>query len=64
MTNQWHRHEAEARIRELLDAAKTSGPQTVRDTDGAFTITFSQTKAGLEQLFSKPGPLQDDDLDL
>ncbi|MBY5439064.1 hypothetical protein [Rhizobium leguminosarum] len=63
MTDPWQRHEAEARISEVLNAAKTSGPQNVQDMDGTFSITFSQSEAGLEHLFSKPGPLQDDDLD-
>ncbi|MGT2442958.1 hypothetical protein ACU4I5_10215 [Ensifer adhaerens] len=59
----WQRHEAEARISEVLNAAKTRGPQTVQDKDGTFKVTFSQRKAGLEELFAKPGLLEDDDLD-
>lgn len=64
MTNPWKRHEAEARISEVLNAAKTCGPQTVLDPDGTFTIAFSQGEGSLEKLFSQPGPLQDDDFDL
>ncbi|MFK0382447.1 hypothetical protein [Agrobacterium sp. NPDC090273] len=63
MTYQWQRHDAEVRIRELLDAAKTRGPQTVQDKDGTFNIVYTPNKMGLEQLFSQPGPLRDDDLD-
>lgn len=59
----WQRDVAEARIREVLDAAKSDGPQTVVDRDGSFEIIFSQPKIGLEELFSKPGPLQDEDRD-
>ncbi len=63
MTNTWQRDEAEARIREVLDAAKAHGSQTVVDRDGMYAIVFTQRKQGLEKLFSKPGPLQEDDLD-
>lgn len=59
----WQRDECESRIREVLDAAKALGPQTIADRDGTFEIVFSQPKAGLEELFSKPGPLTDEDLD-
>lgn len=59
----WQRDVAEARIREVLDAAKSVGPQTVVDRDGSFEITFTQPTAGFEELFSKPGPLQDEDFD-
>ncbi|MGV2124012.1 hypothetical protein ACQZ4R_13095 [Agrobacterium vitis] len=57
----WQRHEAEARIQEVLEAAKTLGTQTVIDTDGRFDVTFTPAKKTLEELFSRPGPLPDDD---
>ncbi|MFC5755691.1 hypothetical protein [Rhizobium sp. GCM10022189] len=57
----WLRNEAEARVRELFDAAKSTGPQEVRDTDGTFSITFIPVKGTLEELFSKPGPIPDDE---
>jgi hypothetical protein len=59
----WQRNEAEARIGEVLDAAKGQGPQTVADPDGTFSILFKRRRQGLEELFSEPGPLQEDDLD-
>ncbi|HLP66151.1 MULTISPECIES: hypothetical protein [Ciceribacter] len=57
----WQRHEAEARIQEVLDAAKTRGTQRVVDTDGRFDVTFVPGEKTLEELFSRPGPLPDDD---
>lgn len=62
MTNTWQRDEAEARIREVLDAAKARGPQKVVDLDGTFSIVFAQQKQSLEKLFSKPGRLHEDDI--
>lgn len=64
MKHSWQRDEAEKHIGEVLDAAKAHGSQTVVDhLGGLFTIIFEQPKATLEELFSKPGPLLDDDLD-
>lgn len=57
----WQRHEVAARIQEVLDAAKTRGTQRVIDTDGRFDVTFVPGKKTLEELFSRPGPLPDDD---
>ncbi|MGM5008936.1 hypothetical protein ACD592_07295 [Rhizobium sp. 969_B3_N1_2] len=62
MTKIWQRDEAEARIREVLDAAKAYGSQTVIDRDGTYAIVFTHRKQGLEKLFSKPGPLCEGDL--
>lgn len=61
MTKTWQRDEAEARIREVLDAAKTHGSQTVIDRDGTYAIVFTRRKQGLEKLFSTPGPLRKGD---
>ncbi len=63
MSNMWERDEAEARIHELLDAAKTHGPQTVIDRHGTYAIVFSRRRPRLEALFSRPGPLKEDDLE-
>ena len=38
----WQRHEAEARIQEVLDAAKARGTQRLIDTDGS----WKQRRAG------------------
>ncbi|WP_312412401.1 hypothetical protein [Shinella sp.] len=63
MQHTWQRDEAERHIGDVLDAARTHGSQTVIDRQGgSFEITFKQPKASLEELFSKPGPLLDDDL--
>ncbi|QRM44611.1 hypothetical protein F2982_14865 [Rhizobium sp. BG4] len=62
-SSDWQRHDAEDRIREVLDAAKTRGAQRVADTDGRFVITFEPVKQTLEELFAKPGPFADGDLD-
>jgi hypothetical protein len=63
-SSDWQRHDAEARIREVLDAAKAQGAQRVLDADGRFLITFEPVKQTLEELFAKPGPFADGDLDL
>lgn len=57
--NTWHRTEAEARIREVLDSAKASGPQVIFDIDGRFGIVFHPEKQSLEDLFSQAGPIKD-----
>lgn len=57
----WQRDEAEARIKELLDAAIREGTQKIIDADGIFKVTFEKRKGSLEELFSKPGPISDDD---
>ncbi|MDX0480562.1 hypothetical protein GOD90_16925 [Sinorhizobium medicae] len=62
MTNTWQRDEAEARIRDVLNAAKARGPQKVVDPDGIYSIVFAQRKQSLEKLLSKPGRLHDDDI--
>jgi hypothetical protein len=58
---EWQRREAEARIHEVLDAAKARGAQRILDTDGSYDVTFVPKKQSLEELFSRPGPLPDDD---
>lgn len=64
MKQSWQRDEAERHIGKVLDAAKAHGSQVVVDREGgSFEITFRQPEATLEELFSKPGPLLDDDLD-
>ncbi|GGE07656.1 hypothetical protein FHT80_002539 [Rhizobium sp. BK226] len=60
-SSDWQRQEAEARIREVLDAAKARGTQRVIDVDGRFLVTFEPVKKTLEELFAQPGPLSDDD---
>lgn len=62
MTNTWQRDEAEARIREVLDAAKAHESQTLIDRDGTYAVVFTRRKQGLEKLFSNPGPLRKGDL--
>ena len=61
MTAVWQRDEAEDRIREVLDAAMRDGTQQVLDADGTFRITFEKRRGTLEELFSKPGPISDDE---
>ena len=55
------RVDMETRAGEVLDAARREGPQSVADTDGTFEIVFVPRKQTLEQLFSKPGPIPDED---
>ncbi|MGO7981446.1 hypothetical protein ACC691_26430 [Rhizobium johnstonii] len=62
-SSDWQRHDAVTRIQEVLDAAKALGAQRVLDTDGRFVITFEPVKQTLEELFAKPGPFADGDVD-
>lgn len=57
----WSRLEAEAQIKRVLDAAKSSGQQLIADDDGTFEITYRPTRQSLSDLLSKPGPIIDDD---
>lgn len=56
----WQRAEAEDRIRDVLDAARAKGVQTIADGDGVYHLTFVARKKSLHDLFSKPGPLEPD----
>ena len=58
---EWPRPEAERRIADLLDAAKTRGVQKVIDRDGTFEVIFVPPKQSLEELFSNPGPISEED---
>lgn len=59
--NQWRPVDLETRPGEVLDAARRDGPQVVADVDGTFEIVFRPRQQTLEELFSKPGPIPDDD---
>lgn len=56
----WRRVDMETRAGEVLDAARREGPQSIADTDGTFEIVFVPRKQTLDQLFSKPGPISDE----
>jgi hypothetical protein len=45
-SNRWTLEEARAKFDELLEAARTSGPQLVEDPHkkGTFTVSFSSTE--------------------
>ena len=60
----WQKKDAASRFQEVMEAAKAIGTQRVLDTDGRFEVTFVPVKKTLEELFSEPGPLRDDDLKL
>lgn len=60
-SSDWQRQEAEARIQEVLDAAKRLGAQRIIDPDGRFLVTYEPVKKTLADLFAQPGPLSDDD---
>ena len=55
----WPRDVAVTRVSELLDAAKTGGPQKVTDEDGTFAVIFTPKRKPLSELFSEPGPISD-----
>lgn len=59
---EWRRSEIQARIEEVLDAAKSQGTQILSDFDGSFEVTFKPAKQSIEELFSKPGLISGDDV--
>ncbi|MCA1367195.1 hypothetical protein I6F15_07260 [Bradyrhizobium sp. BRP14] len=64
VTNQWTRREAEARIAEVLEAAKTGGPQHISEVNGSFKLTFIPAgKRKLGDVLREEGPLEDRELD-
>ncbi|RVK33824.1 hypothetical protein [Sinorhizobium meliloti] len=64
VTNQWTRREAEARIGEVLEAAKTGGPQHISEVSGSFELTFIPAgKRKVGELLRQEGPLEDGELD-
>ncbi|WDZ79051.1 hypothetical protein PWG15_26560 (plasmid) [Ensifer adhaerens] len=62
--DQWTRAEAEARISEVFNAAKTRGPQRISEVGGTFELTFVRARTKkLSQLLLQDGPLEDGELD-
>jgi hypothetical protein len=59
--NEWLPADLETRAKDVLDAARHSGPQVVADVDGNFQIVFLPRKQTIDQLFSTPGPIPEDD---
>jgi len=57
---EWRRSEAEARIREVLDAARLRGPQILLEDEGSYEIRFVPRKQSLDDLFAQPGTFPDD----
>lgn len=53
----WERKDAEGRISEVFDAARNDRPQSVRDENGFFEITFKpRPKGPVGALLSRGGP--------
>jgi hypothetical protein len=59
--SEWRRSDLETRANEVLDAARREGMQMIEDVDGRFELVFVPQRQTLKQLFSKPGPVPDDD---
>lgn len=59
--NSWLRTRAEDRIRDVFEAAKSNGPQSVADEDGHFEIVFHPKRRSLEELFAEDGPIKEPD---
>ncbi|PYE42632.1 hypothetical protein DFI02_106207 [Rhizobium sp. PP-F2F-G20b] len=57
---EWKRGELRGRLDELLNAAEREGPQTVVDANGTFEVIFTAKKQSLEELFSEPGTISED----
>lgn len=58
---EWSRDEAEKRVRELFDDAKSGAPQTVRDEEGMFEVRFIARvpKEPIGQFLARGGPDKD-----
>lgn len=42
----WTLSRAKAEFDQVLEEAKTKGPQEIRDNDGSFTVVFKPLRAG------------------
>lgn len=58
--DEWSRTEAEKRISEVLDAAKTGHIQRLQDVDGTFEVRFVKTKVSrtVAEFLSEGSPLK------
>lgn len=56
----WEREDAERRIAEVLDAARSGAVQTIRDGDGVFELTFKALvkKETAGQYLARGGPIK------
>lgn len=59
----WKRAEAEKRIHELLDGAKSGQLQRISDNDGVFEISFASNskKPRIGDVLARGGPEEDED---
>jgi archaeosine-15-forming tRNA-guanine transglycosylase len=56
----WEREDAEQRIAEVFDAARTGVTQTIRDNDGVFELTFKggTKKEPAGRYLARGGPIE------
>lgn len=56
----WEREDAEHRIAEVLDAARSGTVQTIRDSDGVFELTFKAVvkKEPAGRYLARGGPIK------
>lgn len=56
----WEREDAEQRIVEVLDAARSGAMQTIRDSDGVFELTFKAVvkKMPAGRYLARGGPIK------
>jgi hypothetical protein len=59
-SRQWTRNDAELRIKELLDDAKTDGPQKIMDDGGRFEVQYvaGKLKQTTGERLAKGGPVE------
>lgn len=59
LANTWEREDAEQRIAEVFDAARSGDVQTIRDNDGVFELTFKSAtkKESAGRYLARGGPI-------
>lgn len=60
LAHTWEREDAEQRIAEVLDAARSGTVQTIRDGDGVFEVTFKSVakKEPAGRYLARGGPVK------
>lgn len=59
--NEWNRADAEEKIAEVFNAAKSGETQIVRDFDGSFEVKFvaPRSKQPLNEFLAQGGPVEE-----
>ncbi|PDT50538.1 hypothetical protein CO661_00340 [Sinorhizobium fredii] len=61
-SQEWNRADAQRRIEEVLDGAKSGQTQIIKDPDGEFEVRFTKSREKREsagKLLARGGPIDD-----